>query len=174
MTLDVKLFNAHSFEPTAAFPPQGAHAALLAPSSRCDIYQQAAVWHFVGAYTAWRHYAAVEAVCLYQCVRYAVGDLIALDPQAEATHADQVACLAVSAIRMIHTQYLSAVAWQALRTVRHIPQAFTGRDHVQWYLEGQLVYHPHGAVRFARPEVAQKFWVQHRATGSGEYSGWQA
>jgi hypothetical protein len=169
MRWQVKLFSAHTFEPVEARIGTG---ALLAPSNRHDIYQQGGAWHFVGAYTTWRHALPVEAICLYQCLHYATGDLIALDPCAESATADQVACLAVQHIRMIQTQYLSEAHWSALRAVRLIPPSFYRRDSAEWLLEGQIVHVERINVRFVRPETAQKFWVQHRV-GGGEYCGWQ-
>ncbi|MFQ3535074.1 MAG: hypothetical protein SNJ58_04285 [Aggregatilineales bacterium] len=170
MEWQVKLFSGHAFEPVRA---RHGSAALLAPSNRHDIYRQGEAWHFVGAYTTWRHNTAVQAICLYQCVYYATDDLIALDPHAEAAAIDRVACLAVKHIRMIQTQYLSQAQWSALCAVRHIPPTFYRRDNAEWLLEGQIVHLERADVHFMRPETAQRFWVQHRA-GSGEYCGWQS
>jgi hypothetical protein len=157
MTWQVKLFNAHAFAPVEA--TQG-EAALLVPSNRHDIYQRAGAWHFVGAYVTWRHGTSVEAVGLYQCIHYAVGDLIALDPQAEAQKRAHIACLAVKDIRMIQTQYLSAAEWRALGSVRQLPPALSQRDSAEWLLAGQVICLARAAVRLVRPETDQLFRMQ--------------
>lgn len=158
MSWQVKLFNAHAFAPVEVMHGD---AALLAPSNRHDIYQRNGAWHFVGAYTAWRHGTTVEAIGLYQCIHYAVGDLLALDPQVEAQACAQIACLAVKRIRMVQLQYLSAAEWNALCAVRHISPAFGRRDTAEWLLEGQVIALERAAVHLVRPETDQLFRMQH-------------
>jgi hypothetical protein len=158
MTWQVKLFNAHAFAPVEA--TQG-EAALLVPSNRHDIYQRAGAWHFVGAYTTWRHGTSVEAIGLYQCIHYAIGDLIALDSQPDTQKGAHIACLAVEDIRMIQTQYLSAAEWRALCAVRQLPPAIRQRDSAEWLLAGQVICLARHAVRLTRPETDQLFRVLH-------------